>query len=115
MCAKQAWVDPDAGDPFVDQPSILPCRNSSVAAATAAKEVLTRLLVGGSDVVVDRLTGLLSHLEPNWLAGLLLAHRRRSAACPCGATSSTLSRTTSQPLSLLSMARLNIARSRVRR
>src|SRR6516225_6417593 len=76
MCAKQAWVEPDAGDPLADQPSILPCRNSSVAAATAAKEVLTRLLVGGSDVVVDCLTGLLGHLEPDRLAGLLLAHRR---------------------------------------
>src|SRR6516165_1679335 len=76
MCAEQAWVEPDAGDPLADQPSILPCRNSSVAAATAGKEVLTRLLVGGSDVVVDCLTGLLSHLEPDRLAGLLLAHRR---------------------------------------
>src|SRR6516225_7287215 len=76
MCAEQAWVEPDAGDPLADQPSILPCRNSSVAAATAGKEVLTRLLVGGSDVVVDGLKGLLGHLEPDRLAGLLLAHRR---------------------------------------
>ena len=76
MCAEQAWVEPDAGDPLADQPSILPCGNSSVAAATAGKEVLTRLLVGGSDVVVDCLTGLLGHLEPDRLAGLLLAHRR---------------------------------------
>ena len=76
MCAEQAWVEPDAGDPLADQPSILTCRNSSVAAATAGKEVLTRLLVGGSDVVVDGLTGLLGHLEPDRLAGLLLAHRR---------------------------------------
>src|SRR5215471_1761857 len=51
-------------------------RNSSVAAATIGKEVLTRLLIGGSDVVVDRLTGLLGHLEPDRLAGLFLAHRR---------------------------------------
>src|SRR6516165_6641175 len=75
MCAKQAWVEPDAGDPLADQPSVLPCRNSSFAAATAGKEVLTRLLVGGSDVVVDCLTGLLGHLEPDRLASLLLAHR----------------------------------------
>src|SRR5215469_16003833 len=75
MSAEQAWVEPDAGDPFADQPSILPCRNSSVAAATAGKEVLTWLLVGGPDVVVDCLTGLLGHLEPDRLAGLLPAHR----------------------------------------
>src|SRR6516162_10792585 len=85
MCAEQAWVEPDAGDPLANEPSILPCRNSSVAAATAGKEVLTRLLrpannigmpLGGSDVVVDCLTGLLSHLEPDRLGGLLLAHCR---------------------------------------
>ncbi len=35
-------------------------------------------------------------------------------AYPCGAMSSTLRATTSQPRSLLSMARLNIARSRLR-
>jgi len=64
------------GNPLADQSSILTCRNSSVAAATAGKEVLTRLFVGGSDVVVDGLTGLLGHLEPDRLAGLLLAHRR---------------------------------------
>jgi hypothetical protein len=60
------------------------CRvvNSSVVAATAGKEVLTRLLVGGSDVVVDCLTGLLSHLEPDRLAGLLLAHRRAIDGMP---------------------------------
>jgi hypothetical protein len=38
----------------------------------------------------------------------------RSTAYPCGATSSTLRATTSQPRSLLSIARLNIARSRLR-
>src|SRR5579864_1014691 len=38
----------------------------------------------------------------------------RSIAYPCGAMSSTLRATTSQPRSLLSIARLNIARSRLR-
>jgi hypothetical protein len=76
MCAKQARVEPDAGDPLADQPGILSYRNSSVAAATAGKEVLIRLLIGGSDVVVDGLTGLLGHLEPDKLASLLLVHRR---------------------------------------
>jgi hypothetical protein len=76
MRAEQAWVEPDAIDPLTDQPSILPCRDSSVAAVTPGKEVLTRFLVGGSDVVVDRLTGLLSDLEADGLAGLLLAHSR---------------------------------------
>src|SRR5262249_18336838 len=38
----------------------------------------------------------------------------RSMAYPCGAMSSTLRATTSQPRSLLSIARLNIAKSRLR-
>src|SRR6476646_7752184 len=38
----------------------------------------------------------------------------RSRAWPFGATSATLSATTSQPRSLLSMAKLNIAKSRSR-
>jgi hypothetical protein len=38
----------------------------------------------------------------------------RPIATPCGATSSTLRLTRSQPLSLLSIARLNIAKSRTR-
>src|SRR6476661_6627732 len=38
----------------------------------------------------------------------------RSSAWPFGATSATLSATTSQPRSLLSIAKLNIAKSRLR-
>src|SRR5215472_16253297 len=35
---------------------------------------LPRLLVGGCDVTVDRLSGLFRQLEPDRLAGLLLTH-----------------------------------------
>ena len=102
------------GNPLADQSSILTCRNSSVAAATAGKEVLTRLFVGGSDVDVDGLSGLLGHLEPDRLAGLLLAHRGAIDSMSVRRHFFHLETATSQPLSLLSMARLNIARSRVR-
>ena len=43
----------------------------------STKEELARLLIGGSDITVDRLSGLLRHLEPDGLTGLLLAH-----SCP---------------------------------
>jgi len=43
---------------------------------TATEEELARLLPGGSYVAVDRLTGLLRHLKPDGLAGLLLAYSR---------------------------------------
>src|SRR5260370_30556485 len=56
------------------QPCVLSRRDRSVPTATAAEEELTRLLTGGSDVTVDRLTGLLRHLKLDGLAGLFLAH-----------------------------------------
>jgi hypothetical protein len=44
----------------------------SIPTTTTAEEELARLFTGGSDVTVDRLSGLLRHLEPDGLAGLLL-------------------------------------------
>jgi hypothetical protein len=58
-------------------------------------------------------TGLFGEFELNRPAGLLLDHRR-SIANPPARAHSVLSRTRSQPLNLLSMARLSIARSRLR-
>jgi hypothetical protein len=52
----------------------LPRRDRSIPTTTAAEEELARLLTGGSDVTADRLSGLLRHLEPDGLTGLLLAH-----------------------------------------
>jgi hypothetical protein len=72
--AKEARVQTSAGNPLADQSGVLSRRYRSVPTAPAAEEELARLLTGGSDVTVDRLTGLLCHLEPDGLAGLLLAH-----------------------------------------
>jgi hypothetical protein len=74
--AKEAGVQPNAGDPLADQPRVLSRRYRSVLTATAAEEELARFLTGGSDVTVDRLTGLLRYLEPDGLAGLPLADGR---------------------------------------
>jgi hypothetical protein len=52
--------------------------------------------------------------EINVSSVFAIPDRARPTAYPLGATSSTRSATTSQPRSLLSIARLNIARSRVR-
>jgi hypothetical protein len=66
------------------------------------------------DVIVNGLPRLLRQLKPNGPTGLLLPHCARSTANPLGVKSSTRSATTSQPRSLLSIARVNIAESRVR-
>ena len=77
MRPKEAWVQPDAGYPLADQSGILSRRYRSIRTTTTSEEELTRLLIGGTDVTIDRLSGLLRHLEPDRLAGLLLAH-----SCP---------------------------------
>jgi hypothetical protein len=76
MHSKEARVRPNAGYPLADQSGVLSRRYRSIPATTAAEEELTWLLIGASDVTVDRLSGLLRHLEPDRLAGLLLAHGR---------------------------------------
>ena len=79
---KEARVQPDARNPLADQPRVLPRRYRSIPTATAAEEELARLLTGGSDVTIDRLSGLLRHLEPDGLASLLLAHGRSINSMP---------------------------------
>jgi hypothetical protein len=94
--------------------AVLSRRYRSVPTATSGEEELARLLIGGFDVTVDRLTGMLRHLKPDGLAGLLLAHGRSINSMPVRSNVLPLKLTTSHPRSLLSMARLNMARSRVR-
>jgi hypothetical protein len=48
------------------------------------EQILTRLSAGGTNVVINRLPGLLGHLESNWLAGLLLPDRRPVQRVPTG-------------------------------
>src|SRR5215471_13424375 len=75
MRPKEARVEPNASNPLADQSGVLPGRDWSIAPAAAAEQELARLLIGRSDVIVDRLPGLLRHLKPNGLTGLPLAHR----------------------------------------
>src|SRR5215469_5796965 len=76
MCSKEARVQPNAGNPLADEPGVLSRRYRAGPTATAAEEELTRLLVGGCDVAVYRLSGLFRHFKLDRLARLLLAHRR---------------------------------------
>ena len=71
-----ARVQPNAGNPLADQPGVLSRRYRTIPTTTAAEEELARLIPGGSNVTVDRLTGLLRHFKPDGLAGLLLADGR---------------------------------------
>jgi hypothetical protein len=114
MGAEEGGVQPDAANPLGDEPRVLPRRHAPSLTASADKQGFARFLASNSYVVIDRLSGLLGQFKPDGLPGLLLPHRRPTTEYPLGATSSTLRAMTSQPRSLLSMARLNIAKSRVR-
>src|SRR6266478_4325175 len=77
--------------------------------------VFLRLVLGGcASHFADALDDLLTQFKPDRPPGLLCRTVARSAVYPHAATSSTRMATTSQPRSLLSIARLNMARSRVR-
>src|SRR6185437_13156650 len=100
-------------DPFGYQPSILP-GGDAPSGSPAGEEELAGPPAGSSEIGIDRVASVFGHLKADGPTGLLWRTRARRAAAPCGAISSSLSRTTSQPRSLLSIARLKRARSRVR-
>src|SRR5262245_14489322 len=80
----------------------------------AREQNLTRLPTRQSQIVIEGGPGLIGEFESHGPTPLLLADGHASSAYPLGATSSTRIATTSQPRSLLSIARLKSARSRLR-
>src|SRR5215813_8215540 len=82
---EETRVQPDAGDPVGDEPSVLPCCEAPAWTTSASEQVFPWFLSGGPDVIVDRLAGLLRQLEPDGLPSLLLSHGgpsdRISARC----------------------------------
>lgn len=95
--------------------SIVPCRESMRGVASTGKEVLIRLSSSRPKVFVDGQASLVREFEPHGAAACLLL----VDGCPIhgvGARSHIIDAqgTTSQSRSLLSMARLNSARSRLR-
>ncbi len=92
----------------------MPSGHAAVAVNTTIEQKIARFLACGFDVIVDGLPRLLCQFKPDRPTRLLLPHGGAIDRIPLGATSSTRSATISQPRSLLSIARLNIARSRAR-
>ena len=63
MRAKQFRIKSDACQPFRQKPSILAGRHALAVTPSAREQRLTWLLTGGSEVVVNRLAGLIRQLE----------------------------------------------------
>jgi len=93
------------------QARVLTGRDATVWSAPALEQIVAEVLRSGFKVGIHCLSGLFRYFELHGMFGLRWRTQARSAVTPRGATSSTLTRTTSHPLSLLSIARLNIAKS----
>jgi len=112
MRPEQPWVQPNAANPLRNQAGILARSHAAFGTTTTCKHEVAGPLVRKFQVIIDRLAGL--SLNSN-LTGRPVFFCRivaRSAVYPLEATSSTLIATTSQPRSLLSIAKLDIASSR---
>jgi len=97
--AIRRTIKPGPLNPSMDDARVLACRDVRLLPETAREQVSVLAGTHGGQPLADCPARLLGDLE---------------RALPPASTSSILSRTRSQPLSLLSMARLNIARSRRR-
>src|SRR5215471_9894977 len=74
MCPEEARVQSNGSNPLANQSRVLSCRDWQVASATTAKQELGWFLIGGSEIIVDRLSRLFGHFEPYRLASLPLVH-----------------------------------------
>ena len=92
-----------------DEPSILPGRHAAAVITTATEQKFAGFLASGFDVIVDGLPRLLRQFKPDGPPGLLLPLWRDRLH-----TRSVQRPRPEERRSLLSIARLNIAKSRVR-
>jgi len=108
-------VQASAADPLGKQPSILARRQRLIRGTSARKQQLPRFPAALQQVVVQRLACDLGQLEADGPTRFALADSCSVDRVAVGCHVVHRSATRSQPRSLLSIARLNIARSRVRR
>jgi hypothetical protein len=112
MRAIGGWIQPDHGDPPVSQAGVLASRQvRRVMDPTREQEGVWSQLRPG-DPGGHGLPGPVGELELHRLLDLVLEAVTRCATAPPWVTSRTRRAARSQPRSLLSMARLNRARSR---
>src|ERR1700730_12760094 len=69
-------VEADACNSLGNEPRVLSRRDARSRPTSADEHKFAGLFGSGSQVIVDRLTGLFRQLEPDGLPGLLLSDRR---------------------------------------
>jgi hypothetical protein len=107
-------IEAGALHPSMDYTGVVPDREVRPFAQAAWKQIPALAVTEPGEPFADSGAGLLCDLELHRPTGLLLDHGRSVPHPPLAHTSSIFSLTRSQPLSLLSIARLNMARSRRR-
>jgi hypothetical protein len=73
---KQPWVQSNAADPFRNKARILAGRNAGFGTATTSEQELTGPFVGGPQIIIDGLAGLLAEFKSDGPPGFLLSDRR---------------------------------------
>src|SRR2546430_11779204 len=73
MRPKEPWVQYEASDPLRYEARILAGRHAGVRAATTCEQELAGPLVGGFQIVIDGLAGLLAQFKSDGPPGFLLS------------------------------------------
>src|SRR6266851_2680049 len=73
MRPEQPWIQSNAADPLGNEPRILARCHVAVGTTTAREQELSGPFVGGLQIVVDGLAGLLAQFKSDWPPGLLLS------------------------------------------
>jgi hypothetical protein len=114
VCAVSRTIETGALHPPMDDAGVLPRREMRPPAERAREPGSTPVSVEGSQPLADCAPGLLGDLELDGRPVFFWTTVARSRTLPPAHTSSILTQMRSQSRNLLSMARLNIARSRMR-
>src|SRR5262249_41831262 len=84
MRSEQPRIEPDAADPLGYKARVLAGRHATATVSAAREQKLAGLLAGRSQVVFDRLPGLLGQLEFDRPARLPLPDGRAFGRVTCG-------------------------------
>jgi hypothetical protein len=72
--AELGGIEPDAGDPFIDQSGILPRGHSTHAITAVGEQELISSSTGEPSVIVDCLSRLMGQFKPDGSTSFLLPH-----------------------------------------
>jgi hypothetical protein len=84
MSPEQPWVQSNAADPLGNEPRILARCHVAVGTTTPREQELAGPFVGGLQIVIDRLAGLLAQFKSDWPPGFLLPDRSAIRRVPIG-------------------------------